>query len=120
MKSLLFAIVAGMLASHALPAAAHHSGSQYDLTKRDMNWTGVVREFKAINPHTHIVLEVKDATGVHDITFEGQSMSNMYRAGWRPNSIKVGDTVTINAAPRKDGANGGFVLSITTTKGQKF
>ncbi len=80
----------------------------------------MVKEFKAINPHAVITIEVKDAKGSHDITFEGRSMSFMYRNGWRPGLINIGDTVTINAAPRKDGADGGFVYSIETKDGQKF
>lgn len=120
MKTRFLSVLAVTLLAASTPALAHHSGAQYDLTKRDMNWTGVLKEFRAINPHAHIVVEVKDAKGTRDIAFEGQSMSNMYRRGWRPGMLKIGDTITINAAPRKDGADGGFVLSITDADGQKF
>ena len=120
MKIRVLSVLAAASLAVSTPALAHHSGAQYDLTKRDMSWTGVLKEFRAVNPHAHIVVEVKDAKGTHDIAFEGQSMSNMYRRGWRPGMLKIGDTITINAAPRKDGADGGFVLSILAADGQKF
>jgi Family of unknown function (DUF6152) len=114
------ALFALLVLSPIPPAAAHHSAAQFDLTIRDRTWTGVIKEFKAMNPHSHVVIEVSDDKGTREIAFEGSSLANMFRAGWRPGDLNVGDMVTINAAPRKDGGDGGFVLSITTTDGRKY
>jgi hypothetical protein len=99
--------------------AAHHSAIQFDFTK-STPVTGVVKKFIAINPHMQLVLHVKDAKGERDIEFEGHSTNNMYRAGYRDNMIKVGDTITVYIAPLKDGSDGGYVTAATTASGARF
>jgi len=104
----------------ATPALAHHSASQFDFSKRDVEWAGTVKEFKAANPHSTLIIEVSDATGVHDVQFEAHSLNNIYRNGWRPDAIHVGDKVTVITSPRKDGAEGGYAIAIVTSDGHKF
>ena len=101
------------------PATAHHSAVQFDFTK-SVSYKGVVKEFAAINPHMRLLIEVKDAKGSHEIKFEGHSTNNMYRAGYRKGMVKVGDTVTVNAAPLRDGTEGGYVVSVELADGQFF
>jgi hypothetical protein len=83
--------------------AAHHSAIQFDFANSKAV-TGVVMKFIAINPHMQLVLRVKDAKGERDIEFEGHSTNNMYRAGYRDNMIKVGDTITVYIAPLRTAA----------------
>jgi hypothetical protein len=80
----------------------------------------VVKKFQAINPHMRLVLQVKDAKGEREIEFEGHSTNNMYRAGYRANMIKVGDTITVSVAPHRDGSEGGYVTSAVTASGARF
>lgn len=101
------------------PVAAHHSAVQFDFTK-SVTITGVVKKFQAINPHMRLVLQVKDAKGEREIEFEGHSTNNMYRAGYRANMIKVGDTITVYVAPHRDGSEGGYVTSAATASGARF
>jgi hypothetical protein len=63
---------------------------------------------------------VDDAKGARDIEFEGHSLNNLYRRGWRKDMVKVGDALTISIAPRKDGGDGGYVLSVKTPDGKEF
>jgi len=102
----------------AVPLAqAHHSAAMYDFTKV-AEATGVVKTIRVINPHMSLTLAVSDDKGARDIDYEGHSINNFYRAGWRPNMIKVGDRIKIRFAPRKDGQDGGFVNGFTTSDGQ--
>jgi hypothetical protein len=101
-------------------ANAHHSAARFDLTIRDHMVSGIVKEFKAANPHTKIVLEVTDEKGTRDIEFEGHSLNNYYRGGWREGMVKVGDRVTLNAAPTKDGSDGGYALGVIAADGTRF
>jgi hypothetical protein len=110
---------AAVFAIWGTAAAAHHSAIQFDFTK-SVAVTGVVLKFQAINPHMRLTLHVKDAKGERDIVFEGHSTNNMYRAGYRDKMIQVGDTITVNIAPMKDGSDGGFVTSAVTAKGVRF
>ena len=114
-----FALIAAIAAFCGATAAAHHSAVQFDFTRSE-TVTGVVKKFRAINPHMQLVLHVKDAKGERDIEFEGHSTNNMYRAGYRDNMIKVGDTITVYIAPLKDGSDGGYVTAAQTASGTRF
>jgi hypothetical protein len=103
----------------ALPAAGHHSAVQFDFSKT-VSYKGVVKQFAAINPHMRLVIDVKDAKGQREIKFEGHSTNNMYRNGYRKGMIKVGDTITVNAAPLRDGDDGGYVISVDLADGTFF
>jgi hypothetical protein len=113
------ALIAGALL--AATAAAHHSAVAFDFGK-SVSYTGVVKSFAAINPHMRMVLELKnaDGKGTHTVSFEGHSTNNMYRAGYRKGMVKVGDTMTVNAAPYKDGTEGGYVISAKMADGRFF
>jgi len=101
-------------------AVAHHSAAQFDLNIRDNHVEGVVKVFEPANPHTLIVLEVTDEKGTRDIQFEGHSRNNYYRSGLRPGMVSVGDTVTLLAAPMRDGTDGGYVLAVILEDGSQF
>ena len=109
-----------LLLSASVPALAHHSAARFDFSIRDVKWEGTIKEFKAENPHTHIVLTVHDNKGTRDVSFEAHSLNNIYRNGWRPGEVKVGDKVTLVTSPRKDGVDGGYVLSVILPDGRKF
>jgi hypothetical protein len=102
-----------------VPATAHHSAVQFDFTK-SVSYTGQVKEFAAINPHMRMVVVVKDDKGEHTVKFEGHSTNNMYRSGYRKGMVNVGDTITVNAAPYRDGTMGGYVISVNTADGGFF
>ena len=102
------------------PAAlAHHSAAMFDFNKHQ-ELEGVVKDIRVINPHMSITLVVSDAGGTRDIAFEGHSVNNFYRAGWRPNMIKVGDKIKVMYAPRKDALEGGYVTGFVTAEGREI
>ena len=113
------AILAAVIVTLSASVAAHHSAIQFDFTN-SKPVTGVVKKFIAINPHMQLVLHVKDAKGERDIEFEGHSTNNMYRAGYRDGLIKVGDKITVNVAPLRDGSEGGYMVAAVTASGQRF
>lgn len=102
------------------PAFAHHSAARFDLTIRDHTVTGIVKEWKPANPHTKIVLEIADEKGKRDVEFEGHSLNNYYRGGWREGMVKPGDKITLIAAPTKDGTDGGYALGVIAADGTRF
>src|SRR5215204_4226727 len=119
MKQVLRALVVAMFVAFGASLAAHHSAAQFDFAKT-VQVSGVVKKFQAINPHMRLVLAVTDAKGTRDIEFEGHSTNNMYRGCYRDKMINVGDKITVNIAPLKDGSDGGYVTGATTAKGEKF
>jgi hypothetical protein len=118
MKTAMMACALSSLALYAAPATAHHSGAAFDFAKT-ATLTGVVKEFDVLNPHTHAALLVGDGKARHEVKFEGHSVSNFYRSGWRRGSVKAGDTITITYAPMRNGTEGGFITGFTTAAGQR-
>jgi uncharacterized protein DUF6152 len=99
---------------------AHHSAIRFDLSVRDHYVEGIVKEFAVANPHTKIVIEVTDEKGTRDVEFEGHSRNNYYRSGWREGLVKVGDKIKLQAAPTRDGSDGGYALGVIAADGTEF
>lgn len=112
-------IISVLLLIGCSAAYAHHSAVQFDFSKQ-VPVTGVVEKFAAINPHMRMTLLVAGVNGSHEIEFEGHSTNNMYRNGYRKGMINLGDKITVNVAPLKDGHEGGYVVSATTSSGEFF
>ncbi len=113
-------IMAGLLAI-ALPVLAHHSGAAvFDNTKK-IDLTGVVTKMEWVNPHAHFYIDVKDSTGkVTNWNLELASPSILVRNGWKRNSIKEGDTVTVTGSQARDGSNFGIAQTIVFPDGRKL
>jgi hypothetical protein len=92
------------------PVFAHHSFSMFEMDK-DVTYKGVVTEYKWINPHVHITVDIKPGPGVDPKTvgtwdIEGGSTNIMGRQGWTRATYKVGDTMEFVGHPMKDGSKG--------------
>ncbi len=87
----------------AYPSWTHHSASaEYDASKL-LVLNGVVTKVEWTNPHVHMHLDVKNASGtVADWYLEMGSPNGMRRQGWLPNTVKPGDAVTVEAYAAKD------------------
>jgi hypothetical protein len=84
-------------------ALAHHSFAVFFDSQKSVTITGVVTEFKFVNPHGVIVLQVKNAAGVaEEWKVETNSPSILRRRGWTPDSLKAGETITIEGWPGKE------------------
>ena len=101
----------------AAPVLPHHSNVAFEVNKI-ITLTGVVTEFRWVNPHTWIGLSVDDGKGAKTVwAVEGRAPGVLERAGWAKSSLKVGDTVTIDFSPAKDGSKTGLVARVTKSDG---
>lgn len=117
-KALRFFLLAGLFI--VAPLSAHHSAAQFDF-RQTVIVEGTVKELEVRNPHIKLVLEVVREDGsTRDIEFEGHSRNNVYRRGWRPTMIDIGDEITIGIAPMRDGSDGGYVTSFHLADGTEF
>lgn len=117
-KSVLLCLGAVMALGAGMPVLAHHSAAQFDF-QHPVDVTGVVKEARFSNPHAKIILEVTDdKRGTRNIEFEGHSRNNMYRQGFRPEMMTVGDKITIRIAPMRTGEDGGYVTALITADGE--
>ena len=99
-------------------AWSHHSAAQFDFGN-GVVVTGVVKYIRFANPHAKLILEVTDdARGTREIEFEGHSRNNMIRQGLLPDMMQVGDTITIQIAPMRDGTDGGYVTGLRMPDGR--
>jgi len=118
MKSRIYILAGLMTPLPVAPAFAHHSFAMFDRDKA-VSMTGVVKEYEWTNPHVWIHLMAPDAAGMpREWSFEMQSVQQDSYAGWRPDSVKAGDRVTIEFHPLKDGSRGGQLMSATLANGQ--
>lgn len=101
----------------ATTASAHHSTGMFDQAKT-IKLVGQVKQFQWTNPHSWIQLDVTNEQGVkEEWSIEGNSPNQLIRLGWRPGTLKPGDTVTLLVKPMRDGAKGGMFVEITLADG---
>lgn len=104
MKKLIASL---MLVALALPAAAHHSfAAQYDSAK-PVTMNGVVTKLEWTNPHVYFYIDVTDAKTkkVVNWAFEMGPPHMLQRAGWKRNTLKIGEEVQVDGWLARDGSN---------------
>lgn len=96
------------------PAFAHHSHAMFDLEKQ-VTLVGTVKEFQWNNPHCWIQMLVADPKDANAPPVEwGVEMGapiQLIRHGWKPDSLKPGDKITVVINPLRDGRPGGQIVS---------
>ena len=117
-KALSLAAIATV--AFAAPAFAHHSFAMFDADKT-VTMAGTVKEFEWTNPHSWLRVMVEDQSGkTLQWALEMGSPAQQARVGWKPDSVKVGDKVTVTIHPLKDGSRGGQFMSAVLPGGQKL
>lgn len=113
-------LVALLVASVLVPsgaALAHHSFSaEFDAAK-PIKLTGIVTKVEWTNPHVWFYINVKDeATGA--VTNWGAEMGpphGLQRSGWRRETLKIGEQVSVDGFLARNGANRMNVRTVTLT-----
>jgi hypothetical protein len=96
------ALITSMLIMMASPVGAHHSWAPYDLDA-EVTLQGQIIEYAWANPHTYIQLETTGDDGSSEVwEIEASSAVVMRNRGWAPNTVAVGDRVTIFANPSRN------------------
>jgi hypothetical protein len=115
----ILTLLSGLLMA-AAPAVAHHSfAAEYDRAK-PISFKGKVTKIEWMNPHIYFYVDVTDANGkVINYACEGGAPNGLYRSGWRKDSLKAGDMVTVDGWRAKDGSNTVNAGSVILPDGKK-
>jgi len=98
----------------ACPLVAHHSfKAQYDETQL-ITLTGTVTKVIWNNPHVLMYLDVKDDKGkVANWELELASPNGLMSQGWKVDSLKPGDEVSVSGFRARDGSNMANIRKVT-------
>ena len=118
---LLTCLSAAVLLTCGAAAWAHHSFAMYDLTK-PTEVKGTVKKYTFVNPHSSIILSVKNKAGKSsDYTIETNgSFYLAKRQGWKRDSLKAGDVIVARVNPMRDGSAGGDLIKATLSDGREL
>jgi hypothetical protein len=104
----------------AIPLAAHHSfAAEYDANKQ-IDVTGTVTKMEWMNPHARFYVDVKEADGkVVNWNFELGAIPVLLKQGWRKDSLKPGDTVSVVANVARDGSKSANARTVKLPDGRR-
>ena len=120
MRTTLAVFLAGVaLAAMTVPAVAHHAvGAEYDASKV-VKLTGTVSKVEWTNPHARIYFDVTQDGKTTTWNVELAARSALVRQGWTANSVKIGDTVTVEGSLARSGVAGVNARSVLKADGTR-
>jgi len=120
MRKLLGCVLGAIVLLSAAPSFAHHSAVMFDDTK-EITVTGTIKEFQYTNPHSWLLVDVKNADGtVTTWGFEAEGPSTLTRAGIRKSDFMPGTSITISGHPMRDGRPAAAWTKATRGDGKDF
>jgi hypothetical protein len=120
-RSLLAAGVATVLLYGGQAALAHHSfEAEFDANLHG-TFTGVVTEVRFSNPHVRYRIDVTKADGTKE-NWELQfgSVTALRQQNWDKNTVKIGDTLTVEGQLGRDGAKKLYINGGRLSNGTAF
>jgi hypothetical protein len=110
-----------ILLAGAIPVLAHHAiSAEFDTTK-PIKFEGTVKTVDWMNPHIYVNIEAKENGKTVVYSVEGGPPNALYRQGWRPDTLKIGDKVQVSGVrAKKAESNRIGQASITMPDGRVF
>ena len=119
-KALLVLVAAAVVTVAGAPLVAHHSISAEFDTNKPIKFTGKVVKVEWMNPHIYTHVETTGEDGKSVVyKVEGGPPNSLFRQGWRRDTLKQGDVVTVSGIRAKVPTSMNIgVATITTSDGK--
>jgi hypothetical protein len=89
----------------AAPMLAHHNiTGKFDPSKT-RTLKGVVTKLDWANPHVHLLMDVVEGKTVTNWAVELESTLDLERSGWKLNTVKPGDAITVQGMIARNGTS---------------
>jgi Family of unknown function (DUF6152) len=119
MTSLAVSALAFFALTVSAPVFAHHGFSVEFDKNGPITLTGVVTKMEFMNPHIYFYVDVKGKDGrAVSWAVEGGPPNVLYRQGWRRDTVKPGDHVTVKGYRAKDGSHLAACVTVTLPDGR--
>lgn len=116
-RNVFGAVIAVAVLLAAVATGAHHSFSAEFDGNKPVKLTGIVTKVEWTNPHVWFYINVKDqATG--EVINWGAEMGpphGLQRRGWRRDTLKIGEQVTVEGSLAKNGSKRLNARTVTMT-----
>jgi len=110
-----------VLVLSATEASSHHAFSPVYDEKRLITVVGVVTQFRFVNPHAMMFMDVTDDAGtVVKWTVEFAGRLNLSEVGWTADSVKAGERITVTGNPTHTGSQRMFFRRLVRADGTEL
>ena len=84
---------------------AHHAFTPVYDGSRMVTIEGVLTEFRLVNPHATMTLDVMDEAGRHETwMIEMAGLLSLSRQGWTKDTVSIGEQLTVTGNPTHTGS----------------
>jgi hypothetical protein len=120
MKKLLLGVLTGAAFLAPVAVIAHHAfAAEFD-RNQPIHFTGTVTKLEWTNPHARLYVDAPDADGAMvNWNLEMGSPNNLMRQGWRRDSLKAGDIVTIDGWRARNDPHVGNINTVLRPDGKQ-
>lgn len=102
-STLLLAASLSLLPNTA--SLAHHAFTPVYDGSRTVTIEGLLTEFKLVNPHATMTLDVMNEAGRHETwTVEMAGLLSLSRQGWTTDTVSIGEQLTVTGNPSHSGS----------------
>jgi hypothetical protein len=102
MRAVLGVLIAGVLGATTSLSAHHSFAATYDASK-PITFSGTITKVEFRNPHIWVFIDVADGGTTTNWGCEGAAPNQLFRQGWRPDTLKSGEKVTIEGFASRGG-----------------
>jgi hypothetical protein len=114
----LIALTAALLLINP-PLSAHHElAAKFD-DKKPMTLRGIVTKLDWANPHVHIFMNVQSGNRLVNWAVELESPVDLQKGGWNRDTLKPGDSITVQGIAARNGTQQVWGNSVTLANGNK-